>query len=280
MSLSADGLLLLEKVSEERSVRVDASKVLRHLTEKRREALLRFLREHAPEGVLRADYWLDAQTGVIRSRPNMMHLIPHKMFVSSDGHALVDLRMGVETICCLRDSGQDGNELADKAIVDRVRLWDYMAAELATDAEKEYVNEGMAPSGDFRNAVKTQVFGSLYGIRPSTSLGYTAEEAARQRAVQVCLLARWPGLWLGGTQDEKKAVIRKRRLQESQVWLQVACEAERLGCRVVGFCFNEPVIECPLGMSETAMTQQLTDYTYGLLKALSSSSAVSQVSNS
>lgn len=266
MNVSYEGLLLLEKVGQSRGVCVDASKVPLHLSEKRREHALRLLKEKAPTGqIWKVKYSLDAATGNIRSFP-VLQSLPHEVFVASEGHALVDVNVGVEVLCSLRDSGPDGDDLADKVVLDRVRLWDYMAAELATEAEKEATDKGTVPTKDFRNLVKRQSFASLYGMRPSLKWEETEEEVVRNRDVQGRILARWPGLWLAGDKEARQVAIRRRRLQDSWVWMEVACEAERLGCRVVGFWMNEPIIECPLGMSESALAQRLVDYAYGLLR--------------
>lgn len=265
MNVSVEGLRLLETVSK-RGVCVDASKVPAYLTEKRREHALRLLKEKAPLGqIQKVRYSLDATTGNIRSYP-ILNTLSYEVFVASEGHALVDVSVGVEVLCCLRDSGPSGNELADKVVVDRVRLWDYMAAELATDGEKEYIDDGMKPSRAFRQAIKRQSFGSLYGMRPSLKWEETEEEVAFQRGVQDRILTRWPGLFLEGGKETRQAAVRRRHLHGSCVWLEVACEAERLGCHVMGFWMNEPIIECPLGMSESALAQRLVDYTYNLLR--------------
>lgn len=239
LDVPVESLLLLERVSKGRGVCVDPSRVPEYARAMKREYTLQFLREHAPDNVIRVKCWLDVEAGVLRSKPTL-HLVPSAAIVASEGHTIVDAGVNIELLCCLRDSGSDGNDLADKVVIDHVSLWDYMAAELATDADRD--NRGVVGAA-FRDDVRREVFRSLYGARPPAWQSIT--EAARFRDIQGRVLSRWHELWLEGSRDTKRLAMCRRRLQAALVGLEVAREAERLGCCVVGFCFNEPIIECP-----------------------------------
>ena len=272
MNISVESLQLLEKVSANRVLHLDASKVPRYESVRKQEHMQRFLRENAPEGVLRAEYWLDGKTCGVRSKPNLQNL-NHALFKASEGHVLVEVNTNVETLCCLRSSGTDGNELADRVTHDRVNLWDYITMELVTEEEKAIQRDWQGalepllpsrisgPLRTLRQYFKVQFFRGSYGIHPPRG----DEDYAVQEAVLQRLIARWPGLWLTGTKEEKQAVNLKRRLHAATVWLQVALKAEQQGCQVVGFWMDEPIIECPVSINASEVKYYLENEAFGML---------------
>lgn len=261
---------LLKKVSAERSLHIHM-KIPSYESEKKRAHMQRFLSENAPQGVLQAMYWLDGKTGGVRSKPNV-NTLSWGMAKASEGHILVDVNVGVETLCILRSSGPDGNELADK-VCDRVNLWDYITMELATEEEKAIQQDWQGaveplipsripgPLRNLRSRFKMAFFRVSYGMHtPKKEDDYEAQEAVLQR-----LLTRWPGLWLTGTKEVRQAVVLKYRQQATEVWLQVALEAENLGCQVAGFWQNEPIIECKANEDAADFKRQLEDTVYKLM---------------
>lgn len=254
MNISVDGLKLLETVSVKRVLLVDASKVPAHLDERRREHQRQFLQQHAPNGMLRAEYWLDGGMGGVRSRPNLQ-LLSHDVFVASEGHVLVDLDARVELVTALRGSGVSGNALADWVVAGRGDLWGRLAGEFGAE---DGVSEGTPAWKTLRQTIKMTVWLAMYGGK--RLVGQEDVEAMLPR-----LEAKYPGLWAKGTKEAKREAARERRLQSASVWLAVALEAEKLGCRVVSFWMDEPVIECPVGI-DAEVKRQLEDVAYRLLR--------------
>jgi hypothetical protein len=269
VDVQVEWLRLLERVSEdERGLRVDASQVetgpmYRAATEKKRAMARRWFTQNAPTregdvGVVHPRYWLDARSGRVQSRPSTA-LLYYDVFVASPGTVLVEPRVGVELASCLRDAGPAGVALADR-VANRANLWSELAAEFGAE-------EGSPDFKQRRNEVKREVFRMLYGMRPSGKWGESPEEVASQRELAAQIEARYPGLLLRGSPEEKRAVIARRQLLASGTWLEVALEAERLGCRVAGFWMSEPLLEVESSATTSvdAVKEKLEDYAYGLI---------------
>lgn len=256
VNLSVDGLHLLEKVSAERVLHVDPSKVPSYENPKKREKHLQFLRENAPDGTLRVEYWLDGKTGGVRSRPNLQ-ILSYDVITASGGHALVDMQAMVELVVALQDSGASGTRLANWVLSERRSVWDLLVKEFG---DEDGLTEGSPEWKALRQTIKMAVWLAMYGGKHLA--GEKGVEAMLQRVV-----AKYPDLYLKGTKEEKQAALRGRRLRGAGVWLEVALEAERQGCRVVGFWCDEPVVECPVGGTTISVVQkQLEDKAYGLLQ--------------
>lgn len=240
---------LLDRVSQKGIVHVDATRIPKHISERKQAKQQQWITTHAPNGTVRPKYHWDASSGRIQCFPNLL-LLSYEDFTPAEGNVLFDLRIPVEIVVHLQDAGHPG--MVDLILQNRTDWWAALTEEMLTPYEKE---QGIKP---WRQALKIAVFRALYGARPDTP----EEEAMLAR-----VLHRWPNVLLKGTKDEKRALIVRRNLRATEVWLDIALEAEKQGCLVPGFWMSEPLLEVPATSDVDGMKAKLTDYGYGLLKA-------------
>lgn len=102
--VTVEQLRLLERAGEVGLAVGD--EVPRHWDEGHREKVRAFVVAHRGEdGRVRASYWVDGRTCVLRSRPSLQ-VLPYESLVSAAGWEVLDLRVfSPEAVFWLRDAG-------------------------------------------------------------------------------------------------------------------------------------------------------------------------------